>query len=261
MPSLIPVSIARGVVSSDATAPILPLTAYDQAVAALSSKPDVLVDAWWAGKRSAGYPVDRVAGAPYTKNASLNLATFLASDPVFAGKPSFNFSGSNVSGFERLNFTPSWTYAFVFNPFILGANSALVAGVGGGYGSSVVLFSGNITVSAVFGSSLLVAPNTNLTANAANIIIACGDSATRQIALYVNSKTPYLTAAGVGTWPASLATPLVSPFNNSISTPFNGSGAQFAHCNASLHHAVGGASRIMELLDAAAETYGITLVP
>ncbi|GAA0216038.1 hypothetical protein QOZ96_002465 [Brevundimonas nasdae] len=273
--SLIPALIAQGVTGADASQPVLPLTAYDQAVAALSVRPAALKSAYWGGRQIGGNPLDRLTGsaignvtgvAPVLVASDGGFPTTMPSGAV-VNAPSHDFSAnSNAAWRERVGSatTASFSIAMVWLPPTPEATGVLAIVGSGPYGPGVSLSAADLRLTLPYGSTVQTLTRTGkVREDAANLIVVCGDAATRQIATYLNSKTPEITPTGVGPspWPVlsgnSSKWGYANSGGNNTACPIRV--AQVATFDRSLHHDARCQSKLQALIQAAADTYGIPL--
>lgn len=277
MTAPIPVSVMRGINAADGNAARLPITPYDQALAALANDPEALSTACWAGTRigSTAAPRDLVDGqifATFGGTTAIidedDVIGFTDANGDFVGLPVFDFNGTGgVRNSQTTGkWTQSWSFASIFVPDA-GGNGGLAYGVDGpsggvNNGGSVRTNSTIVYMDTYFNSGVFTSvPRARVTDLAANVIVACADATTRQHALYVNSKTPQLSATGIGTNPwRDLGGISDWGFGSLPGTPYNGRVYSFAGFNRSLHHDADCLPKMLALIDAAAETFGITLV-
>lgn len=273
MVGIIPATIVRGVNAADGNAPRRPVTLWDQAIAAFAADPAALSTACWAGRRVTGSsaPIDRLDGTPYSTFSgavaiieSDDVIGFRDSSNAFVGLPVFDFNntGGLRSGTGTGKFSRSWSMATIIVPDV-GGNGGIAYGIGTTSGGTV-LSNGTLVYMnpKQNDAAILSVPRSRLIDGAPNLIIACADADLRQMALYVNSKTPVVSAAGVGPaiWPDVATGTTDWGFGNLAGSSYNGRAHSFAAFNRSLHHDAASYTKLMRLIDAAAKTFGVALV-
>jgi hypothetical protein len=277
MTALTPVLISQGVASTDTSMPLLPVTTFDQGIASLAANPAALSDAFWAGATVGSLPKDRVtgviAGRIYTTDAT-GLPVINAADTAFPmvlpngstiNSPSIDFSQTakaSVVGVAPYPTGGSWTFIMVFVPNSTAAAGVLFNQSGAPLGGGVDIQTDSLRLWTTYGNAAngrIQVPRSQLRETSANIVVACGDTASRQTALYVNSKTPVLGAPATGTWTTGVTPSNIFGNVGSGATPCPIRAARIATCGVSIHHQAASQTKLLALIQSASDTFGIAL--
>jgi hypothetical protein len=264
---VIPGVRATGAAALDAAAPKIAATLFDSMVALLSKPASdaaggYLQSAMSAEVRNAGVvlPINLTNGNQ-CQFASAQPSV-VADDADFAGADSLQFTATSSSiTFAGLNPGQSWTFISVFTPHTSGAIGTLFLGNGGVNGARANLVAGGVQVwPQALGASVTLGSRAMIKEETANILVLSGDHVQRKVAMYLNSRTPILSAAVLpDPWP----TLTNGQFGLGMWTAGGGQSncrvANAAFCDKALHVAADGPRRIDDLIVAAAEQYGITL--
>jgi hypothetical protein len=220
-----------------------PPTRFDDTVGKLDEL-GLVQSAIWAGRlNAANRPIDRKTGIPYTSQGT--------QPPIIAADPTFEFVGAKSDGImlPSINcnsagafntgslsnrFTPDWSVAMVFSPGATNfgglfyawdgsTTTAVVNTYASGYKFTAPLNQGNI---------LFVTPN--IYVNEPNIVVFCGNSATREVAAYINSLTPLVGVGGTNPWPTMVNAAWTFGYGGGY---MNGKIYAGVALNESLHHA------------------------
>lgn len=263
-------NVYPGAQASDAEAAELPIGAFHQAVAKMGDS-GFLQRAVWAGKIANNVPLDRTNGQAWRAYGTGGVpVAIVEDDAAFGGDPVFDFSQNLNSNFRNPSdgeYSTSFTLVIVFKPIdstasgaiAVGGNAVAVAGAG------LSLTTTDLDLVPKYGVSsgrLRLSRASKIHETTPNIIIACGDAATRQLAMYVNSITPDVGPTGVGDNPWGA---IANGFWNVGGSSANGANlearvAGFALFNTSLHHQNNYAYRPERLIEAAHAQYGMTLI-
>lgn len=260
----LPAQISAGVTAASAN-PRVPISRTEQNIAYMNDAQCKLRTAFSSVVQGAGgLPRDRLTGQLYGNNGQ--IVGTAASEARFAGLPAFDFA-TQVGGVDPTAFSSpagSMRQSFWYTVVIAGddLNAYIMSGSGQGPGASISGSNIIFTASQAGGGGSLVVPKSRLSTTTANIIFVSGDAVTRQLAVYINSLTPNLSATGIGlaTWPDPGETGFYRFGALGGVTPMRGRMLCGAAGEGSLYHASGGPARIKELISAAAKDFGITLV-
>jgi hypothetical protein len=273
-----PVTISPNAASSDATMQQIPVTAFDQATFALLQNPNVLDQMFWAGFQVGALPRDMISGvvAGRIDGTAAGLPVQSAADASFPALwpdgNSYNEAtldfGINAKashlGVKQYPAGGSGSFYCVFMPDSTAASSCLFTQAGTPLAVSVELTSQYLNLWAVYGSTpigrIQLARSAVIKENSPNILVACWDIATHQLVLYINSKTPYTSPspAGTGSWSTTAVN--LAFFNvASGADPCEVRATRWGVCNVSIHHDPKSQTKLLAMIQAAADTFGIAL--
>ncbi|KQN01936.1 hypothetical protein ASE82_11685 [Sphingomonas sp. Leaf230] len=270
------VTIDPSITAADASQPRVPVDLFNQALCAFDGD-GIVNNVLWAGGISGTSPIEGVSGqlckAPFTTPTNLplisandaNMPAVLPPNLPLAS-PTFNMPVSSGRGVRMplANFTSSWSMAFI--TYWDG-----VTNIGGIWAAAAS--DANVQKAVVWGAPGGLRMGQTYTPHlfedtrpwkvGPNLVLICFDPVKRQFASYVNSQRGLESLVDVGANPAPAVAAGdrwymgMAPSGSPASPGFRGpSWATFAD---SLHHNPKLASRRRALIQAAADTYGITL--
>lgn len=266
---VIPGVRATGLAALDAAAPKIAATRFDSMIALLAQPASDAEDGYLQSAMSAEVrpngsvlPFNLVNGSQCSfASAQPSVA---ADDADFGGADSLQFTAASSSlTFPGFNPGQSWTFISVFTPHTSGANGTLFRGHGGAVNGA----RGNLVATGIqvwpqaLGASVVMGSRLMIEEETANILVLSGDAEERKIAMYLNSRTPIISAAiGPNPWPVLVN----GQFGLGSWTEGNGQSncrvANAAFCDQALHVAAEGPARIDALIVAAAKQYSIELI-
>lgn len=269
--SAVPIQIAAGVTLADRTLLRVSASRWDEAVASLAEDPAILRSAWKATRRYVDAPIDLLLNQSYSVvNAGTGALVVDEDDAVF-GHDSIDVSPGAASTVDAPNngivMPASYSLGFIFVPTVAGT-AFNVLGLGPiPYGLRVRLTATNVVMTPQLAvSETNMFSRAQINENGPNVMIACIDAASRQMAMYLNSLTPFATATAIAPNPfpsAFDATANVASFGGGGATNVDGGDVRMAAgfvANESLYASATGRMRARTLVQAAADAYGITLV-
>ncbi|TIM41739.1 MAG: hypothetical protein E5Y55_23970 [Mesorhizobium sp.] len=270
--SAVPIQIAANVSLGDSTAPRAAASPWDEAVAALAEEPAILRSAWKATRRFVNAPIDLLLNQAYAVvNTGTGALVVDEEDEVF-GHDSIDVSPGAASTIDAPNngviMPASYSLGFIFVPTVEGT-AFNVLGLGPTpYGLRVRLTATNVvmTPQLAVGETTMFSRATQINESGPNVMIVCIDAASRQMAMYLNSLTPFATATGIPPNPFPSAfnvTANVASFGGGGATNVDGGDVRMAAgfvASESLYATAPGRVRARALVQAAADAYGINLL-
>lgn len=282
MTATVPVTVSPGATSTDATIQQVPITAFDQAMFAFLQNPAIVDQMFWAGFQVGALPRDMISGVVAGQPTGAGLPVLVPADTGLRAVWPDNNSYSEASLDFGVNakaahlgvlpYPPSGSGAFycIFIPDSPTASGMMMTQSGGTLAASVQLTTTEVDLWWVFGSpgARVAFPRSRINEGQPNLLFGCWDYGTDsngvpngagQVALYLNGKTPQVSArAAAGTYHQTSSS-LVFFDNSADNDPCEVRVTRWGMLNGSPHHDPRSQTKLIAAIQAFADTYGVVL--